>query len=147
MPTHVKTLVDHDFLGQWNFVMRPDGSSGQATLEIAKVERFVPPRQKAGEKNKKVEISFAGQAKPWICGPVSQKVIIGMYGPYIEDWIGKKITLYVDAAVMFGADRVGGIRVRPTIPKGPRTERALDEPADPERQAIIDEAKAKAGNE
>ena len=88
-------------------------------------------------------IAFRGKKKAWLAGPVSQKAIAGMFGPYLENWIGKAITLYVDTDVMFGKQKTGGVRVRPTPPKiGTKaTEDALDRPVDPAKAQQIADAK------
>ena len=134
--THYKTLVDSDYLGQWDI---PEGR--RVVVEIEKVAKFKTDRLKAGEKNKRIAISMKGKRKRWLCGPVSQDTIASMYGPNIENWIGKRLELYVDANIMFGRSKVGGIRCSPTIPKGAATTEPLDEEVDEERAAMIEEAK------
>lgn len=137
------TSADNDCLGQGDL---SDGFGGfrDATVEIASARLYVPARPKKNEKRNKIEIRFAGKRKTWICGPVSRKVIKSMYGPYLELWVGKRITLYVDTEVMMGRDKTGGLRVRPTVPRGPSTTDPLDNPVDEraaaERAAAADEA-------
>ena len=153
MPTHYKTLVESDWLGQWDF---PTGR--EAVVVIESVKPYTPEkRQKKkmpdgsykDEPNKRVAIAFRGKKKAWLAGPVSQKAIAGMFGPYLENWIGKAITLYVDTDVMFGKQKTGGVRVRPTPPKiGTKaTEDALDRPVDPAKAQQIADAKAETGRE
>jgi hypothetical protein len=63
--------------------------------------------------------------------------IARLYGKDTAEWIGKQITIYFDPEVMFGPDKVGGIRVRPRVPpatkaKGSKTARP-DSPPDEEQ--------------
>jgi hypothetical protein len=145
--THYKRLIESEFLGQWDLT-KTDGSMIRPTVEIESVAPYVPPvrRKKKvkyvdekgftreayeDERNKRLRIRFVGKKKEWLAGPVSQKVIEGMFGPIIEDWIGKKITLYVDTEVMMGRKKTGGVRCMNRAASGPVTEDALDNVPDP----------------
>lgn len=144
--THYKTLVDTTYLGQWDL---PAGKDVVVTIATVGEYRPEVPRKKrmpdgsyATEPNKRLAISFQGKKKKWLAGPVSLKAIAKLYGPHIEDWRGKSITLYVDAKVEFGGEVTGGIRVRPTPPKPgtkPDTD-PLDRPVDEQRVQQIDRA-------
>jgi hypothetical protein len=141
--THYKELIDTEWLGQWDF---PPGR--EVTVEIGSVDRYRPGRlrmvkdpdgKKKPERLKRVDIGFVGKRKHWLAGPVSQDSIAAMFGPVTQDWIGKRITLYVDEAVMMGKKRVGGIRVRPMAASGPADDDALDRAVDEgQAQAIAD---------
>ncbi len=147
MPTHYKQLIDTNFLGQWNL---PPGRD--VVVVIESVKPYKPERQQqkkmpdgsyVTEPNKRLEIKFRGKQKAWLAGPVSQKTIAGIYGPYVESWIGKPITIFCDPDVVFGKQKTGGVRVRPTPPKiGTKaTEDALDRPVDPAKAQQIADAK------
>lgn len=127
------------------------GNRREATVEIAGVRAYVPERPKKNEKRNKLEIRFAQKRKTWICGPVSKRVIKSLYGPYIEHWVGKRITLYVDPEVTMGRDKTGGLRVRPNVPRGPLSTEPLDNPVDDEaaarRAAAADEANGREPGE
>jgi len=142
--THYKAQIERDHLGQSDLA---DGFGGfrEATVEIASTPVIYRPRRRKGnEKNNRYVIRFVGKRKAWLSGPETQQVIADMYGPYLENWVGKKITLYVDPDVMFGKKRTGGIRVRPTVPRGEITTDPLDNPIDEEaaaeREAAAEEA-------
>jgi hypothetical protein len=146
--THYKTLLENAYLGQWDLVDE-QGRSREVTVTIEKVERYQPEMQRQKrmpdgsyrpQLNNKLKISFKGKKKPWLSGPVTQDTIKGMYGPYIEDWVGKRLTLYVDVEVMMGRTKVGGIRVKPTIPTGKDSAAALDRPVDTGARERMDEA-------
>jgi hypothetical protein len=149
--THYKELIDTDWLGQWDF---PPGR--EVTVEIASIERYKPKRvrtvkgpdgRKVPERNKRLDVSFVGKRKHWLAGPVSQQSLAAMFGPIIQDWIGKKITLYVDASVMMGRQKTGGVRVRPTAATGPTTEDPMDRDVDEEQAQAIADAFADEGGE
>jgi len=147
--TDYRTMIEKDALGQWDLE-----GKGDAVVVIEKVEQYVPVkvRQKnvdgvlVDEKRNKIKITFRGKRKVWIAGPVSQKVIAGMYGKYVEDWIGKPIALYVDPTVTFGREKTGGLRVRPVAPKGSPTARTLDQPVDQAKSEQLARAATEAGH-
>ena len=126
--THYKELIDTNYLGQWDFKRGPDGRRRKYVVEIAKVERYKAARQrtkivagrKVTEPNKRIEITFAPPAKKhWLAGPVSLDAMAKMFGPNVENWVGKKITLYVDEEITFGRVTVGGVRCEPIAAHGP----------------------------
>ena len=149
MKTDYRSLVERDGLGQWDLEGR-----GDAIVQIERIEKYVPPvkRQKkidgvmVEERNTRIKVWFVGKRKYWLAGPVSQKVLKGMFGKYVEDWIGKRITLYVDPTVTFGRETTGGIRVRPTPPKlgTPTTGRTLDQPVDAAKSEQLERAREQA---
>ncbi len=141
--THYKAQIERDHLGQSDL---SDGYGGwrDATVEIESMPVLYRARKpKKGEKQNKYLIRFVGKRKAWLSGPATQAVIASMHGPYLERWVGKRITLYVDPEIMFGRDKTGGIRVRPMIPRGAVTDDPLDQPIDEvgaaHREAAADE--------
>jgi hypothetical protein len=156
--THYKTLLENEFLGQWDL---GDGAGGfcKTIVTISKVEPYKPPRRQkkktivdgrevmVEEKVKRLKVSFAGKRKAWLAGPESQKIIAGLYGPHIEGWIGKPIILWVDTNVVFGRTKTGGLRPMNRAPKaGERmAELSLNEPVDEAAAKRI--AAAVEGNE
>lgn len=157
---HYKALIESEYLGQWD-LQKPDGTSFAPVVEIERVARYVPQKRakkavlvedgKGGVKkewrdapNRRISLSFRGKRKQWLAGPVSQQVLATMFGPRVEDWIGKKITLYVDPSVKMGTQVTGGIRVKleRNGARGPITEDALDNAVDEEALAAIEAAKA-----
>ena len=142
--THYKTLIDTTWLGQWDF---PPGR--EATVEIESVVRYKPARARkvrlpdgsyGPERNKRVIIAFRGKKKRWLAGPVSLDAIAAMFGPDVDKWAGKRITLYVDPDVMMGRAKVGGIRVRPMVATGPVTEDPLAREVDEDKAQEIADA-------
>lgn len=142
--THYKAQIERDNLGQADL---SDGFGGwrEATVEIEEVPVLYRPRKpKKNEKANKYLIRFVGKRKAWISGPATQQTIAGMYGPYLESWVGKRITLFVDPDVKMGGVRTGGIRVRPMIPKGTVTSDPMDQPIDEEHAAMREQAAEQA---
>ena len=57
------------------------------------------------------------EGKPMICNTTNAKAITKAHGtPYIEEWAGKSITIYVAKVKAFG-DTVDALRVRPVAPR------------------------------
>lgn len=80
-----------------------------------------------GQQQRKVVIHFEEMAKRdpddrkvWIVPKTAALEIAQLHGPDPRAWTGKRVTLYHEEAVMFGAKRVGGIRVRDRIVDKPR---------------------------
>lgn len=68
-----------------------------------------------GRKTKKPIISIVGKDKKIAINATNGKAIAGMYGVYVQDWVGKKITIYKTQTQM-GGETVDCIRIRPQIP-------------------------------
>lgn len=142
--THYKTLIDTEWLGQWDF----PSADREVVVVIETVERFASKRKRSKkidgktviEPNKRVAIGFRGKRKKWLAGPVSQAAIAAMYGPHVEGWIGKPIALYVDPNVVFGNTTTGGVRVRPSVPRGAPSGDTLDRPVDVDKAEEIAKA-------
>ena len=67
--------------------------------------------------------------KPMIVNRTNAKTITKVAGsPYIEDWRGQKITLYVDTTRL-GGDIVECLRIRPYAPRQTTATRAAAEPS------------------
>lgn len=107
--THWKKLTNPDYIGA--YALDP---GEERNVKIVKVQREMV----AGPDGKKEECTVAhleGQ-KPFILNVVNQKTITKVTGsPYIEDWSGKWITVYVAKVRAFG-DMVDALRVRDKAP-------------------------------
>ncbi len=108
--THWRKLENPDYIGAYSLDPGKD-----LTVTIEKVVR----ENITGTGGKKEECSVAhliGQ-KPFILNMTNQKTITKVLGtPFIEEWEGKKITLYVAHIKAFGEDNVECLRVRPETP-------------------------------
>lgn len=106
--THWKKLHNPDYLGAYSL------DDPTLVVEIKKVEK----RQIMGADGKKddaVVAELVGQ-KPMILNATNMKTIASLYGNYIEDWVGKKITLFVANVKAFGTV-TEALRVAGEIPK------------------------------
>lgn len=106
--THWKKLHNPDYLGAYSL------DDPTMVVEIKKVEK----RQIMGADGKKddaVVAELVGQ-KPMILNATNMKTIASLYGNYIEDWVGKKITLFVMNVKAFGTT-TEALRIAAEIPK------------------------------
>lgn len=114
--THWKKLTHPDYIGAYELM---DGTekNKELVVTISKVVREMV----TGADGKKEECTvchLVGQ-KPMILNATNQKTMTKLFNsPFIEDWAGKKMTLYVAKVKAFG-DTVDALRVRPTAPTLP----------------------------
>jgi hypothetical protein len=109
--THYRQLYDRDYLGSWDL---PENKDVTVTIDKAAGGELTGT---GGKKSKKPIISFVGKEKKFVCNVTNAKAIAGMYGNHVENWAGKKITLYVSTTrdPSTGGD-IPCIRVRPRVP-------------------------------
>ena len=107
--THWKRLINPDYIGA--YALTPDED---LTVTIDYVQR----EQIVGADGKKEECTVAHLKghKPLILNVTNSKSINKLYGPYIEDWSGKQITLYASTTKAFG-EIVECLRIRPSVAK------------------------------
>ena len=110
--THWKKLHNPDYLGSW--ALQP-GQDIVVTIRSAAEETVTGAD---GKKEDCMVMRFVeNDAKPMIVNSTNAKMIQKVLKtPYIEDWAGRKIQLYVESVKAFG-DVVDAIRVRPYLPK------------------------------
>lgn len=110
--THWKKLKHPDFIGAYALEPGQD-----LTLTIASVtnETF---KGQDGKTEEGIIIRWAEKDyKPMICNSTNAKAITKVTGSaYIEQWVGKQITLYAARIKAFGDD-IEALRVRPYAPK------------------------------
>lgn len=110
--THWKKLNNPDYIGAYSLEEGKD-----MVVEITKVSREMvsDPQGKSHE----CTVATLKDQKPLILNVTNCKTITKIYDtPYIEEWIGKKITLYVTKVKAFG-DLVEALRIREGEPKKP----------------------------
>ncbi len=105
--THWKQLVNPDYLGAYSI---PEDEDLTVVIDVVRSEEIT------GTNGKKEICSVAHIKgnKPWILNMTNQKSIARIYGPYIEDWQGKPVTLYASTTKLAG-EVVECIRVRPQV--------------------------------
>lgn len=109
MPTHWKSMTDREFIYAFDLAGR------DVTVKIARVTQG-ELASAGGRKTKKPVVFFEGKEKGLALNSTNAKTISGMYGNYVEKWIGQPITLYPTTTQM-GGETVECIRVRPVVPK------------------------------
>lgn len=132
--THIETLVEKDYLGAW------DVEGRDYTMTIDRVEKKKLTMR--GGKTKVVPVlTFREARKKFVLAArTNRETIAGMYGPYVEDWEGKRITIFMDPKCKSpSGGTVPGIRVRPMVPKGP-AETMPEKPVNEEMRRAQDEA-------
>ena len=78
----------------------------------------------------------------------NRDTIAAIYGPYVEDWVGKAITIYMDPKCKSpNGGTIPGIRVRPMAPRGAAETTLPERPVDEDMRAAQDEAFADEGRE
>lgn len=112
MPTHYKKLMNPDYLGA--YALEP-GKDLIVTIRSVANEMII------GTDGKKEECIVARfqekEIKPMILNATNCKTITKLAGsPFIENWQGMKIQLFVEKVKAFG-DVVEALRVRPFKPK------------------------------
>lgn len=110
--THWKKLQHPDYIGAYELM---DGTGDkELVVLIEKISRKVVK----GPDGKEEECTVAqlqGQ-KPMILNATNQKIMAKLFGsPFIEDWAGRPMTLYVAKVKAFG-DVVDALRVRDKPP-------------------------------
>lgn len=106
--THWKQLVDPRYMGAYAL---PNGNDLTVTIERVQLETVTM----MGGKKEDHSIMYIKGQKPMILNATNSKSIHKLYGPYIEDWVGKQITLYASTTKL-GNEMVECLRIRPNIP-------------------------------
>lgn len=105
--THWKKLLNPDYIGAYAL---PEGKD--LTVTIKSVAREIVTS--TGGKKEECTVCQLHNQKPLILNVTNGKTIAKLYGPYIEDWIGKSITLFASTTRLAG-ETVECIRIRPTV--------------------------------
>lgn len=127
--THWKKLHNPDYLGAYSL------DESTMVVEIKKVEKRQIPGSD-GKKDDAVVAELVGQ-KPMILNATNMKTIASLYGNYIEDWVGKKITLFVATVKAFGTT-TDALRVEAKIPKSGLPELTPNHPKWSEAKSSIE---------
>ncbi len=110
--THWKSLTNPNYLGGYSI---PEGKDIVVTIDYVRREEVVGAQ---GKKEFEVVAHLKDGVLPFILNKTNMKTIQKLYGsPYIEDWGGRAIQIYFDSTVKFGRETVGGLRIRPLVPK------------------------------
>lgn len=115
--THWKRLVNPDYIGA--YALNP---GEDLTVTIKSVARELVTST-GGKKEECTVAHLVGQ-KPMILNATNSKTIAKLYGPYIEDWAGKQITLYA-SVTQLAKEMVECLRIRNMQPDAVQTRGTL----------------------
>lgn len=109
--THWKKLTNPDYLGA--YALEPN-------QDLIVTIKSVANEVVTGTDGKKETCSvmrFAENVKPMVLNATNSKTISKLFKtPFIEEWEGRKIQLYVETGVKAFGDIVDALRVRPFLP-------------------------------
>lgn len=112
--THYKKLRNPNYIGSYELMT--GGEPKDLVVEIVSAKK---EHVQNGDKKEEAMVVYLKNQKPFIVNSTNAKSITKALGsPYIEDWSGKRITLYVAKIRAFG-ESVDALRVRPTAPVEP----------------------------
>lgn len=107
--THWKQLQNPNYLGAYSL---PNGEDMPVQIEKVIKEQV----KSEGGKSDECTVAYMKNQKPMILNVTNCKMITKIVGsPYIENWIGVKITLYVSKTKLKGED-VECLRIREVLP-------------------------------
>ena len=122
--THWKTLQNPDYIGAYSLM--GSGKPQDLTVKIVSVKRESVTQ--AGGKTEECTVAQLEGQKPFVINSTNSKTIEKIYGsPFIEDWAGKRITLYCDKTKYKG-DMVDCLRIRPIEPATVKPPLTIDNP-------------------
>lgn len=111
--THWKKMENLDYIGAYSLDEGKD-----LTVTIKKIVR--EQVKGMGGKTEECTIAHLIGKKPMILNRTNMKMITKIYdSPFIEDWFGKQITLYVAKINAFGEKGVECLRIRDEVAKLP----------------------------
>jgi len=107
---HWKKTTNPDYLGAYAF---DDGKDMVVQIKDVKIETV----QNQQGKEEKPVMHFEGDVKPLILNTTNMKTIEKVTGsPYMDEWVGKKLRLYVTMVSAFGTT-TEAVRVREFAPQ------------------------------
>jgi hypothetical protein len=83
--------------------------------DVSVVVSGVTIEEVGAEAEKRPVVHFQGMQKGMVLNRINAKRITAMYGPEVEAWVGRPITLY-PSETEYGGDTVPCIRVRQALP-------------------------------
>jgi hypothetical protein len=111
--THFRKVFKSDHLGQADLEdLIEQGSNLIFTIKQVKQEMDV---RVAGHKGNHNIAYFQEPIKPMVLNATNSKALRGLSGgsPFVEDWGGIAVQLYIDPSVKMKGDVVGGVRINP----------------------------------
>lgn len=110
--THFKKLRNPNYIGSYELM-----TGGEPVEMVVQIEKAVKEHVQNGDKKEEAMVVYLVGQKPMIVNSTNAKAIYAATGtPYIEDWPGRYLTLYVAKIRAFG-ETVDALRVRKEAPK------------------------------
>lgn len=108
---HWKNLASYEYLGAYSL------DKGQELIVTIKAVKKQLVTSEGGKTENCIVVYFEEpNIKPFVCNKTNCKTISAIYhSPFIEDWIGKKIQLFV-TTTKFKGEIVECLRVRDFVP-------------------------------
>lgn len=115
--THYKKLRNPNYIGSYELM-----TGGEPKDMVVTITNAIKELVQNGDKKEECMVVYLKNQKPFIVNSTNAKSISSALGsPYIEDWVGKSITLFVSRIKAFG-DWHDALRVRKEAPKEPTKE-------------------------
>ena len=112
-----KVVSDPTYIGEADFE-----PGEEKVLTIASVNQKETVTTQEG-KSVKAVVHWVEKEKAMILNVARSKAIQKVVGsPYLDEWVGKKVQLYIDDKVKAFGEIVSAVRVRPYAPKANSTE-------------------------
>lgn len=109
--THWKKLTNPDYLGA--YALEP----GQDLVVTIKSVANELVASADGKKETCMVMKFVENVKPMVLNATNSKTITKLFKtPYIEEWAGRKIQIYIQTGVKAFGDVVDALRIRPFLP-------------------------------
>lgn len=110
--THYRKAFDSPYLSSADIVEPTVLTIARAVLEGDKTKKTKDVFNTAYFEER--ELRPGEKLKPMILNATNSKMLKGITGsPFLEDWAGIKITVFVDKNVRFGKESVEGLRISP----------------------------------
>lgn len=72
---------------------------------------FTIERVSRGNAEQPVQIHLAEFPRPWRPGKSMRRVLVAIWGPDAQQYVGRRVKLWCDQSVAFGGQKVGGTRI------------------------------------
>lgn len=110
--THYRKAFDSPYLSSADIVEPTILTIARVTLESDKTKKTKDVFNTAYFEER--ELRPGEKLKPMILNATNSKTLKGITGsPFLEDWVGVKVTVFVDKNVRFGKESVEGLRISP----------------------------------
>ena len=111
--THVRKLRNPNYIGSYELSKDNDTFND---LDVV-IDYVISEDVQNGDKKEPCTVIHLKGFKPFILNTTNEKRIIKLFGtPFIEDWVGRSFTLYVEKVRAFG-ELHDALRVRRVLPK------------------------------